>query len=213
MISLRVAAVATASAVALGAATILGGGVAAQNPADAPSPAPSSSSCRAPSAGPGMMGSSPGSSMSAGMMDQGSGMGHDMMGATATPGSVPAPSQAATSSGAAVRIDVTLTDDFRIDPCSMTVSAGVPVTFVVTNGGAIAHEFFLGDEGAQAAHAEEMLSMNGTPMHDEPDGIAVAPGETRELAHTFASPGQYLAGCHVPGHYAAGMKAVIDVTG
>jgi uncharacterized cupredoxin-like copper-binding protein len=213
VISLRVAAVATASAVALGAATILGGGVAAQDPAGAPSPAPSSSSCRAPSAGPGMMGSGPGSSMSAGMMDQGSGMGHDMMGATATPGTVPSPSQAATTSVTAVRIAVTLTDDFRIDPCSMTVSAGVPVTFVVTNGGAIAHEFFLGDEAAQAAHAEEMLSMGGASMHDEPDGIAVAAGETKELTYTFASPGQYLAGCHVPGHYAAGMKAVIDVIG
>lgn len=50
-------------------------------------------------------------------------------------------------------------------------------------------------------------------MHDEPDGITLAPGETKEPTHTFATPGQYLAGCHVPGHYPAGMKAVIDATG
>ena len=184
----------------------------AQDPTDATSPAASSATCQGPSTNPGMMGSGPGDgTMSSGMMDQGSGMGEGMMGATATPSATTSPSQTASTSVAAVRIAVTLTDAFRIEPCSMTVRAGVPVTFVVTNAGAIAHEFFVGDEAAQAAHAEEMLSMGGASMHDEPDGIAVAPGETKELTHTFATPGQYLAGCHVPGHYPAGMKAVIAV--
>ena len=104
-----------------------------------------------------------------------------------------------------------LTDSLRIEPCSMTVRAGVPVTFVVTNSGAMPHEFFLGDEAAQKAHAQEMLAMGGAAMHDEPAGIALAPGETKELTYTFAAPGQYLAGCHVPGHYPAGMKALITV--
>ena len=151
--------------------------------------------------------------MSMGMTDQGPGMGDGMMGATATPSATTSPSQAPSTSVTSVRIVVTLTDAFRIEPCSMTVTAGVPVTFVVTNAGAIAHEFFVGDEAAQTAHDEEMLSMGGAPMHDEPDGIAVAAGETKELTHTFATPGQYLGGCHVPGHYPAGMKTLITVTG
>ena len=213
MISLRVSAAATITTVALGAAISLGGGAAAQTPADAPSPAPSSSSCQGPSAVAGMMSSGPGSSMSMGMTDQGPGMGDGMMGATATPSATTSPSQAPSTSVTSVRIVVTLTDAFRIEPCSMTVTAGVPVTFVVTNAGAIAHEFFVGDEAAQTAHDEEMLSMGGAPMHDEPDGIAVAAGETKELMHTFATPGQYLGGCHVPGHYPAGMKTLITVTG
>lgn len=122
-------------------------------------------------------------------------------GATASP----APSAAGT------RVEVTLTDALRIEPAAMTVPAGVPVTFVVTNTGAIDHEFYLGDEAAQAQHEQEMQSMGGT-MHDEPEGIALDPGETRELTFTFAQPGDSLAGCHVAGHYAGGMRASITVT-
>jgi uncharacterized cupredoxin-like copper-binding protein len=49
--------------------------------------------------------------------------------------------------------------------------------------------------------------------HDEPEGIAVRPGETKELTYTFAQAGGTLAGCHVAGHYAGGMKAAITVSG
>lgn len=48
----------------------------------------------------------------------------------------------------------------------MTVPAGVPVTFVVTNTGSMDHEFYLGDEGAQAEHETKMQSMGGMG-HDE----------------------------------------------
>jgi uncharacterized cupredoxin-like copper-binding protein len=117
----------------------------------------------------------------------------------------------AESDASASRVAVTLTDAMRIEPAAMDVPVGVPVTFVVTNEGAIPHEFYLGDEDAQEAHAQEMLSMAGEPMHDEPGGISLQPGETKELTYTFGEPGQYLAGCHVPGHYPAGMRAVITV--
>jgi uncharacterized cupredoxin-like copper-binding protein len=55
-----------------------------------------------------------------------------------------------------------------------------------------------------------MAEMGGM-THDEPEGIAVAPGETKELTFTFDAAGPFLAGCHVPGHYGAGMKADITV--
>ncbi len=158
MISLRVSAAATITTVALGAAISLGGGVLAQDPTDTTSPVASSATCQGPSTNPGLMGSGMGDGM----------MGSGMMGATATPSASTSPAQTASTSVAAVRIAVMLTDAFRIEPCSMTLTAGVPVTFVVTNAGAIAHEFFVGDEAAQAAHAEEMLSMGGASMHDEP---------------------------------------------
>lgn len=113
-------------------------------------------------------------------------------------------------SAAVTRIEVKLTDALRMEPASMNVPAGVPVTFVVTNAGAIEHEFYIGDEDEQAAHEQEMQTMGGM-THDEPEGIAVKPGETKELTFTFASAGETLAGCHVQGHYAAGMKATIKV--
>ena len=53
----------------------------------------------------------------------------------------------------------------------------------------------------------------GGMTHDEPDGIALKPGETKELTHTFDTLGMTLAGCHVTGHYAGGMKAEITVSG
>ena len=42
--------------------------------------------------------------------------------------------------------------------------------------------------------------------------VEVAPGETATLVYTFDEPGTLLIGCHVPGHYAAGMKGTITVT-
>jgi uncharacterized cupredoxin-like copper-binding protein len=132
----------------------------------------------------------------------------------ATPPTSAAPSIGASSapSAAATRIVVTLTDALKIEPASMTVPAGVPVTFVITNSGATDHEFYLGDEKAQAAHEKEMVEMGGM-THDEPEGIAVKPGETKELTYTFAEAGHTLAGCHVVGHYGGGMKAEVNVEG
>lgn len=124
--------------------------------------------------------------------------------------SLSAPSSAV-SSAASTRIEVALTDELRIEPASLTVPAGVPVTFVVSNTGAIQHEFYIGDEEAQAEHEQEMQA--GGMAHDEPAGISMAPGETKELTYTFAEPGETLAGCHEPGHYAGGMKATITVGG
>jgi uncharacterized cupredoxin-like copper-binding protein len=129
-------------------------------------------------------------------------------GGARTSQSVPASS----TSAAATRIEVTLNDALKIEPAAMTVPAGVSVAFVVTNSGAADHEFYLGDEEAQAEHEKEMAEMGGM-THDEPEGIAVKPGETKELTYTFAEAGETLAGCHVAGHYGGGMKATITVTG
>ena len=115
------------------------------------------------------------------------------------------------ASAAGTRIEVKLLDTLRMEPTSMTVPMGVPVTFVVTNSGSAAHEFYLGDETAQGEH-EQVMMAGGMP-HDEPEGIAVKPGETKELTYTFAQAGETLAGCHVAGHYGGGMKAVITVSG
>lgn len=115
------------------------------------------------------------------------------------------------SPGTTTRVDVRLTDGFAIELSSSTVRAGVPVTFTVTNTGALEHEFYLGDEAAQAAHEQEMAM--GGMTHDEPGGIAVKPGETKSMTFTFPSAGVSIAGCHVAGHYGAGMKANIVVEG
>jgi uncharacterized cupredoxin-like copper-binding protein len=133
---------------------------------------------------------------------------------TATPTAAPTalPTAAPTPSPGALRIEVELTDALTMDPAQMTVPRGVPVTFVVTNSGALDHEFYLGDAAMQADHAQEMLEMGGMMAHDEENGIAVDPGEMKELTYTFAAAGEWLAGCHVNGHYDAGMLATIMIT-
>jgi uncharacterized cupredoxin-like copper-binding protein len=123
---------------------------------------------------------------------------------TAVTPSAPAASVATT------RIEVQLTDALKIAPAEISVPAGARVTFVVTNAGATDHEFFLGDEAAQAEHEDEMQDMGGM-THDEPMGIGVKPGETKELTVTFPEAGSTLAGCHTAGHYAAGMKATVQI--
>ncbi len=111
----------------------------------------------------------------------------------------------------ASRIEVKLTDAFQIELSAVTVPVGRPITFVVTNQGVIDHEFYLGDEAAQAVHEQEMMAGGGM-AHDEAMGINLKAGETKELTVTFDAAGPMLAGCHIAGHYAAGMKATIDLT-
>ncbi len=131
-------------------------------------------------------------------------------------GSTPSPSVAASvppvgsGSPGVQTIAVKLTDALKMEPAQMTVKAGQPVIFMVTNAGSIQHEFYLGDEPAQSNHEREMMSSGGMTM-DEADGIVLKPGETKALTHTFASAGFSLAGCHETGHYAGGMKAAITV--
>jgi uncharacterized cupredoxin-like copper-binding protein len=135
-----------------------------------------------------------------------------ILAAACSSGGSPSTAPSASASAPATRFEVTLTDALKMEPAAMTVPAGVPVTFVVTNGGATEHEFYLGDEAAQAEHEKEMAAMGGMG-HDEPEGIGLKPGETKELTYTFGAPGMALAGCHVVGHYGAGMRAEITVAG
>lgn len=119
-------------------------------------------------------------------------------------------SPTASASIGTTTLAVKLTDALRMDPASMTVKVGEPVTFVVTNTGKTEHEFVLGDEAEQMAHEE---TMDGMAMSDTDTAISLKPGETKSLTYTFPSVGAFLAGCHIAGHYTGGMKAAITVTG
>lgn len=143
-----------------------------------------------------------------GMMGGGGG---GMMGGGTGASAAPA-TPAATGGPVATRLAVTLSDALTITPSAMTVPHGVAVTFVVTNTGTVLHEFTLGSAEEQAAHEAEMQANGGmTMVADEPMAIGVQPGQTKELTVTFATPGSIIAGCHVAGHYAAGMHATLAV--
>lgn len=109
--------------------------------------------------------------------------------------------------------------DVAFVPTTISVPAGQPIRFVFQNTGTAVHEAVIGDEHVQEEHEEAMQAGGG---HDDAHGddhhgmipsISLDPGESGELVHTFASPGSTLIGCHVPGHYAAGMVIEVEITG
>jgi uncharacterized cupredoxin-like copper-binding protein len=121
-------------------------------------------------------------------------------------------------------VRVVMNDRFRYRPNAIMVRAGRRVTFAVHNAGRLPHEFILGDRATQLDHEHQMQSASpGTGhthahMHDmaaaSPGGagaLTVPPGATRRLTWTFDKPGVVLYGCHVLGHWAAGMKGTIVV--
>ncbi len=125
--------------------------------------------------------------------------------ATPTPTASPTPGPTATPNDGAQVIDVTLADNLTIEPSKMTVTAGQPVRFVVTNDGALDHDFFVGSDKEQ----RQRESGTGEPGKDR--FIAVPPGETVVLTMTFPTPGKTIAGCPISGQYSAGMKSNITI--
>jgi len=109
-------------------------------------------------------------------------------------------------------IEISAFDDLRFEPAEIEVAAGEVVRFVVTNEGELKHEFILGAEETQMMHEGEM-GEGGSMEHggSELPAISLAAGETREATVTFDEPGTVLFGCHVPGHYDAGMVGTVTV--
>lgn len=105
-------------------------------------------------------------------------------------------------------IDVSMVDD-AFTPASLSVRQGQTVRFVFHNQGHVEHEAVIGTAAAQSAHEAAMAS--GAMDMGVPD-LTVAPGGTGSLDYTFGGPGQVWIGCHEPGHYAQGMRALVTVT-
>lgn len=95
----------------------------------------------------------------------------------------------------------------RFEPGHLRLQAGQAVTFVIYNDDPIDHEFILGGQAVQDRHE------SGTEAHHGsiPTEVSVPAGETVETTVTFDEPGDLVLGCHLPGHYAYGMKAKVTV--
>jgi uncharacterized cupredoxin-like copper-binding protein len=130
--------------------------------------------------------------------------------ASVAPESVASSADLATASSGEVRtVAVDMSDTFRFDPERIEIAAGESIRFEVTNSGSIVHEFYVGDETAQAEHEAEMQT-NGM-AHDDPNGVSVDPGATKAFEMTFSDAGELVIGCHEAGHYEAGMRGVVVV--
>jgi uncharacterized cupredoxin-like copper-binding protein len=117
----------------------------------------------------------------------------------------------ADAAGAGRTIEVNAVDTLAFEPSTIGVSAGETVTFSVTNGGKIVHEFTLGDSTMQQQHAGMMAHIPAGMGHDTPNSITLEPGETKRLTWRFGDAGTLEYACHIQGHYDGGMRGRITI--
>ena len=113
-----------------------------------------------------------------------------------------------------MRVEITMTDN-AYSPSAVTVPKGEKVVFKFTNSGSVEHEAIIGDTTVQDDHAQDMMdghTMSGMGGDASDRTVTVKPGKTAEVTTTFDAAGTLIIGCHVPGHYEAGMKAMLKVT-
>lgn len=114
---------------------------------------------------------------------------------------------------AARTVEIVMRDDdgtMSFSPGSLEVKKGEQVRFVLTNAGAVDHEFLIDSVANNAAHKDAMAA-NPEMQHDEPNGRRLKPGEKTELVWRFTKPGTFEIACLIPGHYESGMKGEVSV--
>lgn len=109
-------------------------------------------------------------------------------------------------------ITMSMDDSMHYSQSEVRVRQGETVTFVISNKGRLLHELVFGTEAELTQHAEMMRKHPGME-HDEPYMAHVQPGATERITWRFTKPGTFLYGCMVAGHFEAGMKGTIVVTG
>jgi uncharacterized cupredoxin-like copper-binding protein len=109
-------------------------------------------------------------------------------------------------------IKIRMLDTMRFVPEQITVKQGETIRFVITNEGKMLHEFVLGTRKVLDEHAALMAKFPNME-HSEPYMAHVGVGKTKDLVWTFNRPGNFDFACLIAGHYQAGMKGQITVTG
>ena len=95
----------------------------------------------------------------------------------------------------------------RFDPGSIVAAPGETVRFVIHNTDPIDHEFILGDDRVQQIH-----ELGTEAVHPpKPGEVSVPAGATVETMYTFGGPGALTFACHLPGHFAYGMRGTVTV--
>ena len=117
--------------------------------------------------------------------------------------------------------------DTRFTPERLSVEVGETIRFVVTNNGALIHEFNIGTAQMHAMHQREMMMMvqhgvleldkiNHARMtteamqHSDPNSVLLEPGQSAEIVWKFSEAGELEFACNVPGHYQSGMVGDIS---
>jgi uncharacterized cupredoxin-like copper-binding protein len=116
----------------------------------------------------------------------------------------PAAAEALGPGAVTVLVDI---EHSRFEPSYVRVAAGTEVHFVVSNDDPINHELIVGPADVHARHRD------GTEPHHEPRNgeLSVGPDEQAVTSYVFDEPGTVEMACHLPGHYAFGMRGTVEV--
>lgn len=102
--------------------------------------------------------------------------------------------------------------EFKFTPSEIHVNAG-KAKFILINSGVGAHEFVVYDaskkdivDKAELAEDEETIMKNVLFEIDELDA-----GQSKESDTMILEKGSYVIGCHIPGHYEAGMNGTLII--
>jgi uncharacterized cupredoxin-like copper-binding protein len=115
------------------------------------------------------------------------------------------------AAGQATRTVVVTMHHSRFQPPVIRVAPGATVRFVLRNTDPIDHEFILGDGEVQRRHEQGRQREH----HGEvPGEVSVAAGGQAATTYTFprGGPASLQFACHLPGHYAYGMRGVALVS-
>jgi len=106
-------------------------------------------------------------------------------------------------------INIEAADNMRFSHEPFNIKDGETIKFIVTNKGAIAHEFSIGTKVEHQAHGKMMAS--NPNMHHGPGGasITIKPGTTETLIWSFDKTVEVELACNIPGHYQAGMLSSV----
>ncbi len=133
------------------------------------------------------------------------------------------------ASAAEQRQKVTITlNDFAFAPKSVTLTAGVPAAITLVNKGKVAHEFMVypvptksiddWDEYVipstyfqKMGEVEVVFSKQGAVAGSSIFEVEVDAGRSATVEFTPNRKGTFEIGCHVEGHYEAGMKGTLVV--
>jgi uncharacterized cupredoxin-like copper-binding protein len=102
--------------------------------------------------------------------------------------------------------------EFIFAPSEIHITAG-KAKFILINSGVGAHEFVVYDaskkdivDKAELAEDEETIMKNVLFEIDELDA-----GQSKESDTMILEKGSYVIGCHIPGHYEAGMNGTLII--
>lgn len=121
-------------------------------------------------------------------------------------------------SGAPREVIIVARDD-RFSPPVVDLVPGETILLRVVNGGLETHEAIIGDEAVQTAWEAAEAAVAGAPPGPTPVvsvppeltglRVVVRSGERMDVVWTVPDTPGLIVGCHIPGHYARGMRSPV----